>query len=361
MRRALAEDRKLRAEHALVAAQHPAPAEAGIEVLQAGGNVVDAAVAAVVAAADRLRQPDLAATLRALADDGPALLYTGDLGAEIVRYVQAEGGVLDRRDLAEYAPEIRPAACYQYRGFDVFTSGDDSGGGVLRQILAELDGCDTRQLDPLGPERMSAIVAAAARVWSQRLGASLTADTGCTDHLVVGDTRGNVVSITSTLQTLMGSRLTVPGTGIVLNSGMALFTDRPGKPESLEPGKKAITNMCPTVVLRDGQPILALGASGGRRIPNMVTQPLTLVLDHGWPGDRAVAAPRYHTTRGDPLLVEVGLPDETLAALQVHGHVEVKAWGSLDLGGQSPTLWFDADGGLLGAPDPRRHGAAAAW
>ena len=93
----------------------------------------------------------------------------------------------------------------------------------------------------------------------------------------------------------------------------------------------------------------------------MVAQPLTLALDHGWPGDRALAAPRYHTTGSGPLSVEAGLPDESMAALAGRYKVEVQPWGSLDLGGQSPMLWFSADGELFGAPDPRRHGGAAAW
>ena len=143
-------------------------------------------------------------------------------------------------------------------------------------------------------------MAATADVWSQRLGASVTADSGCTDHLVVGDAHGNVVSVTTTLQMLMGSGVTVPGTGIVLNNGMSLFS-----PDTLGPGKKATTNMSPTVVAaRRDQPVLAIGASGGRRIPSMVAQPLTLVLDHGWPGDSALAAPRYHTTGNGSLIVE---------------------------------------------------------
>jgi gamma-glutamyltranspeptidase/glutathione hydrolase len=473
---ALAEDRKVRADHAVVAAQHPAAAEAGIELLQAGGNVVDAAVGAVFAAtvadvgrtgvggygghlvyhaaatgetwlvdfptyapraadngkivntgplavtvpavvaglaaaharfgslawaellrpamrmardgivfpspgrdqifddaprfgqfpettrvfvdaweADGLRQPDLAATLSAIAENGPALLYSGDLGAEIVRYLRSEGGILDERDLAGYTPEVRPASGCAYHSVEVFTSGSASGGGVLVDILGRLE-AQAPAHDPLGPERLTAVVDATAMSWRRRLSPRVTADAGCTDHLVVGDTQGNLVSVTSTLQVLMGSGVTVPGTGIVLNNGMSLFT-----PDTLAPGKKATTNMSPTVILRDGQPLLAIGGSGGRRIPNMVTQPLTLVVDHGWAGDRALAAPRYHTTGDAPLLVEAGFSEETLQALRGQYTVEVRPWGSLDLGGQSPMLWFDSDAQLWGAPDPRRHGGAAAW
>jgi gamma-glutamyltranspeptidase/glutathione hydrolase len=472
-----------RADHAVVSAQHPAVAEAGIEVLRGGGNVVDAAVAAVFAATvadvgrtgvggygghlvyhaaesgetwlvdfptcapgaannhpvettgplavavpgvvaglataharfgtlpwadllrpaihlatdgivfpspgrdqifddatrfkhfaetvrvfvdawelDLLRQPDLSRTLSALADEGPSLLYAGDLGAEIVRYLRGEGGILDQRDLQQYAAEIGPASHTRYRGFDIFTSGARSGGGVLLPILQRLELANVMSCPPLGGERMSAIVDATADVWRRRLAAPIAADTGCTDHLVIGDTSGNVVSVTSTLQMLMGSGVTVPGTGVVLNNGMGLFSNQPGRPDSLEPGKRAITNMCPTVVIRDRQPLAAIGGSGGRRIPSMVVQPLTLMLDHTWPGDRAVAAPRYHTTGRGPLLVEAGLPRETLDTLRSRGdEVEIQSWGSLGLGGQSPVLWFDAEGGLCGAPDPRRHGGAAAW
>ncbi|HEY1294814.1 MAG TPA: gamma-glutamyltransferase [Chloroflexota bacterium] len=466
------------AEHGVVSAQHPAAAEAGIEILQAGGNVVDAAVAAVFAAAvadvgrtgiggygghlvyrnadsglarlvdfptyapraadgcpivstgplavsvpgvvagleaahahfgrlewaallapalrlarhgivfpspgrdqifdeaprfahfaetmrvfvdawesDRLRQPDLAGSLRALAEQGAAALYDGDLGAEVVRYVRAEGGILDHRDLLEYRTEIRTPMECTYHGFDVFTSGAESGGDVLVRILGHLEGLDTREMEPLGPEPMLALVGATADVWSQRLGSPAKADAGCTDHLVVADTDGNVVSVTTTLQRLMGSGVTVPGTGIVLNNGMSLFSD-----ETLAGAKRAVTNMSPTIVVKGDRPVLAIGASGGRRIPSMVIEPLTLMLDHRWTGDRALTAPRYHTTGDGLLLLEAGLPEATVVALRERGYgVEVEPWGSLGLGGQSPALWFDTDGRLFGAPDPRRHGGAAAW
>jgi gamma-glutamyltranspeptidase/glutathione hydrolase len=298
-----------------------------------------------------------------LARDGPAALYAGDLGAQIARYLRAEGGLLDSADLAAYRVDIRPAMRSTYRGMDVYTSGRDSGGGVLAPVLGRLERLDLASLEPLGAERMAAVIEATGQVWSERLGSTtVTADSGCTDHLVVADRRGNVVSVTTTLQMLMGSGVTVPGTGIVLNNGMCLFDERPGRPNSLAPGKKAITNMCPTVVLRDGQPVVAIGASGGRRIPSMIVQPLTLMLDHGWPGDRALAAPRYQYTGSGPLLVEDALPEPTLAALRERGYrVEVRPWDGTDLGGQAPCVWFEPGGQLFGAPDPRRHGGAVAW
>jgi gamma-glutamyltranspeptidase/glutathione hydrolase len=140
---------------------------------------------------------------------------------------------------------------------------------------------------------------------------------------------------------------------------MGLFDAQPGRPNSVAPGKTTVTNMCPTIVLRDGRPRLALGASGGRLIPSMVTQPATLVVDYDWPADRALAAPRLHHVGDGRLVFEEGLAE---AAEQLAGRgfrLDPRPWGSLDLGGQSPAVWFD-HGALFGLPDPRRHGAAAA-
>jgi gamma-glutamyltranspeptidase / glutathione hydrolase len=488
-RLALAVDGRVQADHGVVAAQHPAVAEVGIDILQAGGNVVDAAVAAVFGAAvadvgrtgiggygghcvyydaaahaawvvdfstraplrmrpelmtaygpravcapavvagmaaahgrfgslawaellapairladagiqfpspgrdqifdeaerftpfpetmrvfvdawegHRLRQPDLAATLRVLAREGAAALYRGDIGSSIVRYLRSQGGVLDQPDLAAVSPTIQPAHHCRYRGMDVFTPGAGSGAGVLAPLLTALDRFDLAGLDPLGVERMARLIDATGGAWSDRLGpavappASTAVDGGCTDHLVVADTRGNVASVTTTLRALMGSGVTVPGTGIVLNNALTLFDVEADRPGALAPGKPAVTNMCPTVVVHDGRPRLAIGASGGRHIPSMVAQAATLMLDHTWPGDRALGAPRYHAVAQSPVLVEDTLPEAALAGLRQRGYdLRVRPWATQELGGQAPVVWFEADGGLFGAPDPRRHGGAVAW
>jgi gamma-glutamyltranspeptidase/glutathione hydrolase len=211
-----------------------------------------------------LRQPDLESTLATLAREGPKAMYGGDIGATIVGYLRAEGGLLDMRDLTEYAVEIGPAQQSVYRGFDVFTPGSATGGGVVVPLLRNLERVELGVLEPLGAERMCALVEATGAVWRERLGHKTSVDAGCTDHLVVGDTRGNVVSVTTTLQMLMGSGVTVPGTGVVLNNGMGLFDSAPDRSASIGPGKKSITNMCPTIVLQQGRPVLAIGASGGR-------------------------------------------------------------------------------------------------
>ncbi|MHB8621655.1 MAG: gamma-glutamyltransferase family protein [Chloroflexota bacterium] len=343
---------------------------------------------------DLLVQPDLARSLETLAIEGPAAMYRGSLADAIVSYVRAAGGILNHEDLQRYAATVSPAVRTDYRGMKVVTPGADSGAGVLIPVLNALEGFDVARLDPLGAERLALLAAIFGRVWPDRLALAGSLPTGnpgerlllpeyaeevradvragralvpapvssdhCTDHLCVADGQGNVASCTTTLQLLMGSGVTVPGTGILLNNAMRLFEREQGKPNSLAPSKRAITNMCPTIALGpDGRPVLAIGASGGRRIPSMVVQALTLVLDHGWTALEALAAPRFHTEGGPVLTVEEGWPEGTLNGLGGLT-VDARPARSLELGGQSPAVAY-AGGELLGIPDPRRHGGAAAW
>jgi gamma-glutamyltranspeptidase / glutathione hydrolase len=319
-----------------------------------------------------LRQPDLASSLRRLAERGAKDLYTGELADAIVTYVRSAGGVLDRADLGNYAPAIELAPRVRYRGHDICTPGVGSGAGVLLPWLRELDALDLPSMEPLGAQLMGLLAATAGGIWRDRLaragfvdgdwvGPPLPTDQGCTSHFSMADTQGNVVACTTTLQVLLGSAATVPGTGIVLNSAMALFDPRPGLPNSVGPGKRVVTNMCPTIVLRDSRPRLATGASGGRRIPSMLLQLLTLVLDHGFSVPRALRAPRFHHEGDSVLHLEEGLTDATLTELAAQGYrIELNPANGTALGGQTPAIWFDDAGQLYGAPDPRRHGGAAA-
>ncbi|MCA1643961.1 MAG: gamma-glutamyltransferase family protein [Chloroflexi bacterium] len=311
---------------------------------------------------ERLRQPDLARSLRRIAEDGPHALYEGDLAQHIVRHVRSLGGVLDTADLIEYQPSVCRATTVPYRGSEVHVPGENSGGGVLAGVLAELDRLDLPTMEPLGVVRIGALAETFGRVWRGRLAPVGSENQGRhTNHLSVADVDGNMVACTTTLQVLLGSAVTVPGTGIVLNSGMALFDALPGRLNSLAPGKPAITNMCPTVVVGDRRPRLSVGASGGRLIPSIVGQIVTLVVDHDWTVEQALAAPRLHTIGDGRLEFEDRLDNATVHALVARGYDLVgRPWGSLALGGQSPAVWFDDHGRLFGMPDPRRHGAAAA-
>ena len=311
---------------------------------------------------ERLRQPDLAVSLRRIADDGPRALYGGDLAEQIVAHVRSLGGVLERADFVDYEPTIGSATSVRYRQSEVHVPGENSGGAVLARVLLVLDQLDLPAMEPLGIERIAALAETFGGVWRDRLALIGAQNQGRhTNHLSVADVDGNVVACTTTLQLLLGSAVTVPGTGIVLNSGMGLFDPAPGRFNSLTPGKSLATNMCPTIVLRDGRPRLSVGASGGRLIPSMVGQIVTLMVDHAWSVEDALAAPRLHTIGDGRLEFEDRLEPATLQGLAARGYDMVaRPWGSLALGGQTPAVWFDDQGRLFGAPDPRRNGAAAA-
>jgi gamma-glutamyltranspeptidase/glutathione hydrolase len=140
-------------------------------------------------------------------------------------------------------------------------------------------------------------------------------EAGSTTHLATADAEGNVVTVTQTLLSLWGSGVVAGGTGVVMNNGMMWFDPEPGRPNSIEGGKLALANMCPVLVTRDGEPILAFGASGGRRIMPALVQILMRVAWLGWPFAEAVAAPRIDVNArgviaderfGAPFIAQIG-------------------------------------------------------
>lgn len=142
---------------------------------------------------------------------------------------------------------------------------------------------------------------------------------GSTTHLSVIDGQGGAVSITQTLLALWGSRVVVPGTGILLNNGMMWFDPEPGRPNSIAGGKRPLNNMAPVVVTKDGDVVASLGSSGGRRIMNCNAQLVMNLLDHGMSMQPAISAPRIDTSTRN-LQISSRIPTETIEALAALGH-----------------------------------------
>jgi gamma-glutamyltranspeptidase/glutathione hydrolase len=140
-----------------------------------------------------------------------------------------------------------------------------------------------------------------------------------TTHVTVADSDGNVVAATQTINSLFGSKAMAPGTGMLLNNTMALFDPHPGHALSAAPGKRMTSSMAPTIVLRDGRPLVALGLPGGVRIFTSVLQALVNLLDHGMSLQEAVEAPRVWT-QGQELEVEAAIPDTVRTGLAARGH-----------------------------------------
>lgn len=190
-----------------------------------------------------------------------------------------------------------------------------------------------------------------------------------TTHWSVADAEGNWVAVTATINTSFGSKVVIPGTGVVMNNEMDDFSIQPGVPNAfgligadanaVEPGKRPLSSMTPTIVLKNGKPIIALGAAGGPKIITAVLMELIYMLDLGKSAQEAIAAPRiHHQWSPGELMVEQSLPQNLRTALQQRGH-EVKELNSMAV---SQIVARSPDGkSFVGAADPRAGGNVAGW
>jgi gamma-glutamyltranspeptidase/glutathione hydrolase len=260
----------------------------------------------------------LPATLERLRDAGLRDFYEGDIARALLADSDAAGGALRAEDLRDCRARITPAGEMPWRGCTVQYADGLTAGPTLARLLAALPAPSTPAPDATW---FAGLARALLAAYARRLesdGAS-AADGGCTTHLTVCDADGGMVALTSTLLSTMGSKLVLPQTGVLLNNGIMWFDPRPGRANSIAPGRRPLTNMCP-VILRDGErPMLAAGASGGRRILAAVLQALAFVVDFGMDPEAAAAQPRIDVSGPDAILADGRFSDDVLAALQTVG------------------------------------------
>jgi gamma-glutamyltranspeptidase/glutathione hydrolase len=319
-------------------------------------------------AGDRVSYPDLAQSLELIAREGPDAFYRGAIGDVIVADMAAHGGLVTKQDLAAYEARVNPPLTGRYRDLDVAFSPGATGGVTALEMLnvwAEFapgrvdwrtaDGLDLRarvirrafldRFDELGDpafvkvdwDRLASSAYARSVAADVRRERSARAPAGaggaeavrgrrasrgseeCTTHVSVVDRQRNMVSLTHTAVSLWGSRVVVPGTGILLNNGMIWFDPEPGKPNSVAPGKRALVNMVPVLGFRRGEPYLALGAPGGRKIISAIPQVLSNLADLGLAPQAAIEAPRLHS-EGPVVEVDDRVGDKALDGLRRRGH-----------------------------------------
>jgi len=357
---------------------------------------------------DLLIQRDLAATLSAIADQGPRGFYEGVVAEKLARAVREAGGIMTADDLKSYRPVIREPVHGSYRGYDIVSMPlPSSGGTVLLETLNILEGFPLGQMTQGSAASLHLLIEAMKRAYADRaryLGdpafvnapiASLTAkdyaarqrasidpdratpasdallplpphEGSNTTHYSVVDGDGNAVANTYTLNFPYGVGLVAEGTGVLLNNELDDFTAAPGAANAFGlvgyeanlpgPAKRPLSSMSPTIVLRDGKPVLVTGSPGGSRIISTVLQVIVDVLDYRMDVEAAVVAPRlHHQWLPDEVRIEHGFPDDVLAALRAKGHHLVEPMGQTSA---NSILVTPAE--LLGAPDPRTRGAEAA-
>ena len=304
---------------------------------------------------------DYARTLRQIAAHGSDTLYGGELGRAVAEDMSANGGIITLEDLSAYQFKYRQPVRGSYRGREIVAVGPTSSGGVhIVQALNILEGFDLGAMgfgtgesahllaetlkiafadrfeylgDPDFVEvpvdwltsksyadlRRAQIDPQRAQNYSPGEVTAALGESANTTHFTVADGEGSVVSMTQTIHEAFGSKVTVPGTGMLLNNNMYIFDPHPGTANSIAPGKRMLSSMSPTVVLENGRPLFALGTPGGTRIFASVLQAIVNVIDHGMSLQEAVEAPRVWT-QGQQLEVERGVSAAARDALAAKGH-----------------------------------------
>jgi len=265
----------------------------------------------------RLAQQRLAQSLRRLAAAGPRDFYDGELAAAIAGDVQAAGGKLSRADLAGYRAREADPLMIRYRDARIAATPELTAGPTLAHTLRALE----QRLAPGKVPDASAYAAYAQSLqdaYAYRLTRMGDVEggraPGCTTHFCIVDRRGNMAAVTQTLLSIFGSRFVLPNTGILMNNGIMWFDTEPGKPNSLAPGKRCLTNYCPVIGEHAAQRF-ALGASGGRRILPAVAQLLSFLIDFEQDLGAAFHLPRIDASEGELVIGDELLSDEIHAAL----------------------------------------------
>ncbi len=346
---------------------------------------------------DLIVNKELANSLRTFAAEGPDAFYRGPLGDAMAKEMAENDGLLTKDDLETYDVRLTEPIRGTYRGYEVLGTPPTSGGGILNQlgfnILEQFDlagiGFGTARYYHIVLETLKIMFADRAKylgdpefvdfpqqallekAYGKARAAEIKMDkaqdytggtpaevpaVGHTTHMTVMAADGSAVTMTQTVNGGFGSKVMVPGTGLLMNNTMALFDPHPGRPNSIAPRKRMLTATAASIIMKDGKPFFALGTPGGTRIFGTVFQGILNVIDHGMDLQEAVEAPRVFSD-GRIVEVEAGVPDDVKRELEALGHniTVVRA-----VAGGMNGVQVDPDTGLLlGAACWRSDGSPA--
>ncbi len=360
---------------------------------------------------DVLRQPELASTLAQIAAGGADAFYEGPVAERFAAEMASHGGLITTEDLAAYQPTEREPLTGSYKGYGILTAPPPSSGGLgILEMLGMLEGTDYEATGAGSADTIHYVAEVMRRYFADRAqylgdpdfndlpisklldpqylaarratidpdhatpsgdvppGLTIEGD-GETTHYNVVDQDGNAVAVTYTLNGGFGNGITVPGLGFLLNNEMDDFSAKPGTPNmfglvqgeanSIEPGKRPLSSMTPTILTRDGEFAMAVGAPGGSRIITAVLLTILNVVDFDMNIQDAVDAPRYHHQwQPDLLYLEGTLSPDTVHLLEAMGH-QVDYSPGVVLARVAAIR--SRDGWLEGAVDERADGAAAGY
>lgn len=354
---------------------------------------------------DVITNPALAKTLQKISDEGADAFYTGEIAQAIVDSLAEYDGVMTLEDLANYEAQVLTPVTGEYRGYQIISSPPPSSGGThLIEILNILENFDVGSMEVNSAEYCHLWAETFKLAFADR--AQYMADTAFTNvplggltsqeyadvraqainldtameaaapddpspyehtdttHFSIADAEGNCVAITKTINYYFGSGVMVKGCGFMMNNQMDDFSTDPESVNKIEPGKKPLSSMSPTVVLKeDGSPFMVLGTPGGSRIFSGVAEVISRVIDHGMDLKTAVCVPKiWNCSNKNNFQYETALKgyeqyavtDETVAKLTEMGHGEIKTAAS----GAMQSIMFMDDGTLYGIGDPRQDGKA---
>ena len=335
-------------------------------------------------AGDTLYQPELAATIQRIQQKGKAGFYEGETAAMIVQEMKNSKGVISLEDLKKYTPKFRKPIEFDYRGHHIISFAPPSSGGILiAQMMQMIAPYPVSVMGANTFESVSLMVEAQRRAYADRaehmgdpdfwkvptttltsnayaqermkdyqagvagnskiIQAGVAKESEQTTHFSIIDEAGNMVAVTTTLNGGYGNKTIVGGAGFLLNNEMDDFSVKPGVPNmygalggeanAIQPGKRMLSSMTPTLVIKNNLPYITIGSPGGTTIPNQVYEGLVNIIDHKMTLKAAIDAPRFHHQHiPDNLTVEADFPDQTINALKEKGYIVNKrgAFGRMD-------------------------------
>lgn len=341
------------------------------------------------------RNPDLARTLRLIAERGPDVFYRGEIAEAIVAAVTGLGGSFCMEDMAAHTSDwVEPISAH-YRGYDIIEMPPNTQGVAALIALNVVEGYRLSEMRHNSPEYLHCLIEAMklalqdarnyvadpgqstgteellSKAYAEKLRARINpiiarneqpADnfsTGDTVYVAVVDEKRNVVSMISSIYKAFGSGITVPGTGLVLQNRGACFRLDPGHPNRLASGHRPFHTIIPAMVMRDGQPWACLGVVGGSMQAQGHLQVVCNLVDFGMNPQAALDAPRFRALDDGRLALEEGIPESVRAELARRGHVPDAGQPEEGFGGGQVILI--ADGALYGGSDPRKDGCAIGY